>query len=97
MSTDLILDSLRRRMRAMHSLYEDACATMNVEQVNHVEKEPCLPIAFSLFHYVNMEDGAYMLLTGEMTSAARAAEIPQLPEYGNLDLDDIEKSDYLFS
>ncbi len=66
MSDHLILDSLRRRMRAMHSLYEDACATMGVDQINHVEKEPCLPIAFSLFHYVNMEDSAYMLLTGEM-------------------------------
>ena len=25
---DLLLDSLRRRMRAMHALYEDALATM---------------------------------------------------------------------
>jgi hypothetical protein len=63
-STDLILDSLRRRMRAMHSLYEDACATMTIEQVNHVERDAVLPIAFSLFHYVNMEDGAYMLISG---------------------------------
>jgi hypothetical protein len=32
---DLLLDSLRRRMRAMHSLYEDALATMGPEHVNH--------------------------------------------------------------
>ena len=64
MSNALILDSLRRRMRAMHSLYEDACATMNLDQVNHVERDAVLPIAFSLFHYVNMEDSAYMLISG---------------------------------
>ena len=64
MSDELILDSLRRRMRAMHSLYEDACATMTIDQVNHVERDAVLPIAFSLFHYVNMEDSAFPFITG---------------------------------
>jgi hypothetical protein len=59
----LVLDSLQRRMRAMHSLYEDATSTMGLEQVNHVEREGTLPIAFSLFHYVNMEDASFMLIT----------------------------------
>lgn len=64
---ELILDSLRRRMRAMHSLWEDAVATMDVDQVNHVEREPVLPIAFSLFHLVQIEDGsATMLGAGPM-------------------------------
>jgi hypothetical protein len=64
---DLILDSLRRRMRAMHSLWEDAVATMDLDQVNHVEREPVLPIAFSLFHFVQIEDGsATMLGAGPM-------------------------------
>src|SRR4051794_3017005 len=63
----LALDSLRRRMRAMHSLWEDAVATMDVEQVNHVERQPVLPIAFSLFHCVQIEDGsATMLGAGSM-------------------------------
>ena len=63
----LILDSLRRRMRAMHSLWEDAVATMDLDQVNHVEREPVLPIAFSLFHLVQIEDGsATMLGAGPM-------------------------------
>ena len=67
MSTDLILDSLRRRMRAMHSLWEDAVATMSLEHVNAVEREPVLPIAFSLFHFVQIEDGsATMLGAGPM-------------------------------
>lgn len=52
----LILDSLRRRVRAMHSLWEEAVATMDLAQVNHVEREPVLPIAFSLFHLTQMED-----------------------------------------
>jgi hypothetical protein len=56
------LDSLRRRMRAMHSLWEDAVATMDADQVNHVEREPVLPIAFSLFHFVQIEDGSASVL-----------------------------------
>ena len=63
-SAPIVLDSLRRRMRAMHSLYEDACATMDLDQVNHYERDGVLPIAFSLFHYVNMEDTCFLLLTG---------------------------------
>jgi len=59
---DLILDSLRRRMRAMHSLWEDAIGTMGPEQVNHVERERVLPIAFSLFHFVHIEDGSASVL-----------------------------------
>ena len=67
MTNDLILDSLRRRMRAMHSLWEEAVATMDVEQVNYVERAPLLPIAFSLFHFVQIEDGAATMLgAGEM-------------------------------
>jgi hypothetical protein len=64
---EIVLDSLRRRMRAMHSLWEDAVATMDLDQVNHVEREPVLPIAFSLFHLVQIEDGsATMLGAGDM-------------------------------
>ena len=61
---DLILDSLRRRMRALHSLYEDALATMELEHVNHFEREGVLPIAFSLFHITNMIDASFMVMTG---------------------------------
>ena len=61
---DLYLDSLQRRMRAMHSLWEDAVATMDLDQVNHVDREPVLPIAFSLFHFVQIEDGSVTMLGG---------------------------------
>jgi hypothetical protein len=64
---ELILDSLCRRMRAMHSLWEGAVDTMTVDQVNYVERDPILPIAFSLFHFVQIEDGsATMLGAGPM-------------------------------
>jgi hypothetical protein len=65
MTTALVLDSLRRRMRAMHSLYEDALATMGPEHVNHFEREGVLPIAFSLFHYTNMQDVSGAVISGE--------------------------------
>jgi hypothetical protein len=61
---DLLLDSLQRRMRTMHSLYYQAVDTMDLEHVNHFERAGVLPIAFSLFHYTNMEDASFMLITG---------------------------------
>jgi hypothetical protein len=65
MADDLLLDSLRRRMRAMHSLYADALATMDLEHVNHFERERVLPIAFSLFHYTNMQDVSFAVIAGD--------------------------------
>lgn len=65
MTDTLLLDSLRRRMHAMHSLWYDAVDTMELEHVNHFEREGVLPIAFSLFHYPNMQDVTYAILAGE--------------------------------
>ncbi|MBM3798895.1 MAG: DinB family protein [Actinobacteria bacterium] len=65
MTNALVLDSLRRRIAALHSLYEDALDTMDLSHVNHFERDGVVPIAFSLFHYVNVHDGAFMLLTGQ--------------------------------
>jgi hypothetical protein len=64
MTSELTLDSLQRRMKALHSLYTDALATMDLEQVNHFEREGVVPIAFSLFHIANMIDASFMLMTG---------------------------------
>lgn len=61
----LTLDSLRRRMAALFSLYDDAIGSMTLDHVNHFERDGVLPIAFSLFHYVNVHDASFMLLTGE--------------------------------
>jgi hypothetical protein len=51
-------------MRAMHSLWEDAVASMDADQVNHVERPGVLPIAFSLFHFTEIEDGSVTMLGG---------------------------------
>ncbi|CAB4818636.1 MAG: hypothetical protein F2903_03940 [Actinobacteria bacterium] len=64
MSHALILDSLQRRLSALHSLYYEAVATMTLDQVNFVEREPVLPIAFSLFHQAQLEDTALVMLGG---------------------------------
>jgi hypothetical protein len=67
MGDAVVLDSLRRRVRAMHSLWEEAVATMTVDQVNRVERDAVLPIAFSLFHFAQIEDvSASMLGAGPM-------------------------------
>ena len=64
MPTELVLDSLQRRMGALHSVYTDALDTMGPEQVNHFEREGVLPIAFSLFHIANMIDASFLVMTG---------------------------------
>ena len=64
--TKLVLDSLQRRMRTMHSLYYQAVDSMELEHVNYFEREGVLPIAFSLFHYTNMQDLTFMVLSGEL-------------------------------
>jgi hypothetical protein len=61
---DVLMDSLQRRMHTMHSLYYQAVGSMDLEHVNHFEREGVLPIAFSLFHYTNMQDASFMLITG---------------------------------
>lgn len=72
---DVVADSLRRRMRSMHSLWEDAVATMGPAEVNHFEREGVLPIAFSLFHFAQIEDGAASILgAGPMIYSPGTAE-----------------------
>ena len=80
-----VLDSLRRRMRAMHSLYEDAVSTMTVDHVNHVERDGILPIAFSLFHFINMEDTTFAVISGlppAWTPERAAAVQPAIDDHG---------------
>jgi hypothetical protein len=63
-TAELILDSLQRRMAAMHSLWYQAVSDMDTEQINHVERDGVLPIAFSLFHLTQMEDVSLVMLSG---------------------------------
>lgn len=81
----LVLDSLRRRMRAVHSLYTDAMGSMSVEQVNHFEREGVVPIAFSLFHVANLADASFLLMTGTapLWDEAWAARVqPAIADHG---------------
>lgn len=61
---DRVLDSLVRRMRAMHSLWEDASDDMDAAMANHVERPGVLPIAFTLFHMAALEDRSLIKLAG---------------------------------
>jgi hypothetical protein len=63
--SDLVQDSLLRRLRTMHTLYHRAVDSMEIEHVNHFEREGVLPIANSLFHYTNMQDASFMALSGQ--------------------------------
>ena len=58
--------SISRRLAAVHSLYFDACDTMTIDQVNHVELPRVLPIAFSLVHQVLIEDGSVVFAGGPL-------------------------------
>jgi hypothetical protein len=83
---DLALDSLRRRMGAMHSLYADARASMGPEHVNHFEREGVLPIAFSLFHCTSMQDVSFAVISGEpvLWDAAWQARVRMaIDDHGN--------------
>ena len=54
--SEMFLQSLRDRVRAMNSLYTGALADMTLEQVNHQERAAVLPIAFSLNHFMRAQD-----------------------------------------
>lgn len=59
------LESLQRRLGAMHSLWYDAVSSMDLRHINHVERAEVLPIAFSLFHLAQLEDAALLMLSGQ--------------------------------
>jgi hypothetical protein len=56
--SEMFVDSLRNRIRAMNTLYERAVSDMTLEQVNHKERDGVLPIAFSLSHFMRAQDQA---------------------------------------
>ena len=54
--SEMFVQSLRDRIRAMNSLWERAVSDMTLEQVNHQERTRVLPIAFSLNHFIRAQD-----------------------------------------
>jgi len=61
---DAYRSSLTRRLGAVHALYREALAQMSLAQINHVERDGVLPIAFSLVHQVLIEDGSLCFVGG---------------------------------
>ncbi len=54
--SDMFVNSLRNRIRAMNTIYERAVSDMTLEHVNHHERAGVLPIAFSLSHFMRAQD-----------------------------------------
>lgn len=54
--SEMFVQSLRNRIRAMNNLYERAVSDMTLEQVNHHERSGVLPVAFSLCHFMRVQD-----------------------------------------
>jgi len=54
--SEMFVNSLRNRIRAMNALWERAVSDMTLGQVNHHERAGVLPIAFSLSHYIRAQD-----------------------------------------
>ncbi len=54
--SEIFVQSLRNRIRAMNMLYARCVTDMTLDQVNHHERAGVLPIAFSLSHYIRAQD-----------------------------------------
>ena len=54
--SEMFVQSLRNRIRAMNTIYERAVSDMTLEHVNHHERAGVLPIAFSLSHFMRAQD-----------------------------------------
>jgi hypothetical protein len=46
--SEMFVDSLRRRVRGMNTLWQRDVSDMTLDQVNHHERPGVLPIAFSV-------------------------------------------------
>ena len=54
--SEMFLQSLRNRIRAMNTIWERAISDMTLDQVNHHERDGVLPIAFSFSHFMRAQD-----------------------------------------
>jgi hypothetical protein len=59
--SDMFVNSLRNRIRAVNALWERAVSDMTLEHVNHHERPGVLPIAFSLSHCMRAQDASISL------------------------------------
>src|SRR5579884_3060909 len=56
--SDMLLDSLRRRIQVMNALWQHAASDLTLEQVNHFERPGVLPLGFSFNHFMRGQDQA---------------------------------------
>ncbi len=54
--SEMFLQSLRNRIRALNTIWQRAIGDMTLEQVNHHEREGVLPVAFSFSHFMRAQD-----------------------------------------
>ena len=54
--SEILVTSLRNRIRALNTIWERAVSDMTLEQVNHHERAGVLPLAFSMSHYIRSQD-----------------------------------------
>lgn len=54
--TDMFVQSLCNRIRAMNTLWERAVSDLTAEQMNHHERTGVLPMAFSFSHFIKAQD-----------------------------------------
>lgn len=54
--SEMFVESLRNRVRAMNTLWQRAVSDMTLAHVNHQERAGVLPIAFSLSHFMRAQD-----------------------------------------
>ena len=54
--SEMFVQSLRNRIRALNTLWQRAVSDMTLDHVNHQEREAVLPIAFSLSHFMRAQD-----------------------------------------
>ncbi len=55
-TSQMFVDSLRNRIRAMNTLWERALSDLTLDQMNHHERSGVLPMAFSFSHYMRTQD-----------------------------------------
>ena len=54
--SDMFVQSLRNRVRALNALWERAVGDPTLEQMNHHERAGVLPMAFSFSHFMRAQD-----------------------------------------
>ena len=54
--SQMFVDSLRNRIRALNTLWERGASDLTLDQMNHHEREGVLPMAFSFSHYIRSQD-----------------------------------------